>query len=143
MEKTGAGLGVQAVFARRFFGVQFKVRPRRFGERVSPKRVFRKALAFRPRFELHPDNHGQQLRACVFGNPAKKEAVRNFTAMIERDKGAGLLVGFVPGFAGAHSQGASLNELQDNLREVIEMLLEAGEPALESEFLGTQNFTLS
>jgi len=69
--------------------------------------------------------------------------MKNFTAVIERDKDTGLLVGFVPGFAGAHSQGASLNELQDNLREVIEMLLEDGEPALESEFVGTQNFTLS
>ncbi len=30
----------------------------------------------------------------------------------------------MPNFAGAHSQGETLDELQTNLREVIEMLLE-------------------
>lgn len=50
-----------------------------------------------------------------------------FTAVIERDAVSGLLVGYVPGFAGAHSQGATLDELQANLREVIEMLLEDGQ----------------
>jgi predicted RNase H-like HicB family nuclease len=44
----------------------------------------------------------------------------------------------VPGFPGAHSQGDSLDELNDNLREVIQMLLEDGEPALEGEFVGLQ-----
>ena len=33
-------------------------------------------------------------------------------------------MGYVPGFAGAHSQAETLDELQENLREVIEMLLE-------------------
>ncbi len=46
------------------------------------------------------------------------------TAVIERCADTGLYVGHVPGFAGAHSQGESLNELQHNLREVIAMLLE-------------------
>ena len=65
-----------------------------------------------------------------------------FTAVIERDADTGLLVGYVPGFAGAHSQAATLDELQQNLREVIEMLLEDGEPALEGEFVGTQLVTV-
>ncbi len=47
-----------------------------------------------------------------------------FTAIVEKDPETGLLVGYVPGFAGAHSQGATLDELNRNLREVIEMLLE-------------------
>ena len=64
--------------------------------------------------------------------------MRNFTAVVERDAGTGMYVGWVPGFAGAHSQGESLDELRSNLREVIEMLLEDGEPLLESEFVGTQ-----
>jgi predicted RNase H-like HicB family nuclease len=42
-----------------------------------------------------------------------------FTAVIERDADTGLLVGYVPGFAGAHSQGATLDELQRNLREAV------------------------
>ena len=69
--------------------------------------------------------------------------MRAFTAVIERCPDTGLYVGFVPGFAGAHSQGESLDELQRNLREVIEMLLEDGEPELESEFIGTQSITVA
>jgi predicted RNase H-like HicB family nuclease len=61
--------------------------------------------------------------------------MRNFAAVIERDPDTGLFVGFVPGFPGAHSQGATLEELNANLREVISMLLEDGEPVLESEFV--------
>ena len=65
--------------------------------------------------------------------------VRHFTAVIERCTRTGLYVGHVPGFPGAHSQGATLDELADNLHEVVQMLLEEGEPALETEFVGTQN----
>ena len=64
--------------------------------------------------------------------------MRAFTAVIERCPDTGLFVGYVPGFPGAHSQGETLDELQQNLTEVIEMLLEDGEPRLESEFIGTQ-----
>jgi len=49
--------------------------------------------------------------------------VRTFTAVVERDPQTKLFVGYVPGFAGAHSQGATLEELRENLREVISMLL--------------------
>jgi predicted RNase H-like HicB family nuclease len=61
-----------------------------------------------------------------------------FTAVIERCPETKLYVGYVPGFPGAHSQGESLDELNINLREVIEMLLEDGEPRLEADFVGTQ-----
>ncbi len=64
--------------------------------------------------------------------------MRSFTAVVERCPDTGLYVGYVPGFAGAHSQGASLDELRQNLEEVIAMLLEDGEPALEAQFVGTQ-----
>ena len=65
-----------------------------------------------------------------------------FTAVIERCSDTGFYVGYVPGFAGAHSQGESLDELQNNLREVIEMLLEDGEPELDTEFIGTQRILI-
>ncbi|MEI6466366.1 MAG: type II toxin-antitoxin system HicB family antitoxin [Verrucomicrobiota bacterium] len=65
--------------------------------------------------------------------------MRNFTAVVERDPVTGLLVGYVPGFPGAHSQAASLDELNVNLREVVAMLLEDGEPKLDAEFVGTQS----
>src|SRR2546422_290565 len=42
--------------------------------------------------------------------------MRTFTAVAERDPQTKLLVGYVPGFSGAHSQGATLEELRENLR---------------------------
>jgi len=69
--------------------------------------------------------------------------MRNFSAVIERDPDTGLFVGFVPGFPGAHSQGTTLDELNINLREVIAMLLEDGEPVLESEFVGVQDVAVA
>jgi predicted RNase H-like HicB family nuclease len=64
--------------------------------------------------------------------------MRSFTAIVERDRQTGLYVGFVPGLNGAHSQGATLDELRDNLREVLEMLLEDEEAISETDFIGTQ-----
>ncbi len=64
--------------------------------------------------------------------------MRTFTAVVERDPESGIYVGYVPGFPGAHSQGDTLDELNQNLQEVIEMLLEDGDPKLEAEFVGTQ-----
>jgi len=54
-----------------------------------------------------------------------------FSVVIERDPETGLFVGSVPGFPGAHSQAETLDELQANMREVIEMLLENEEPVIE------------
>ena len=66
-----------------------------------------------------------------------------FSAVIERCPQTGLFVGFVPGFPGAHSQGKTLDEINHNLQEVIAMLLEDGEPILESEFVGVQNVAIA
>jgi len=55
---------------------------------------------------------------------------RTFIAVVERDTDTGLYVGYVPGFPGAHTQAETLDELRDNLREVVEMLLEDGEPRI-------------
>ena len=63
----------------------------------------------------------------------KKSPVQTYTAVVERCLDAGLYVGYVPGFPGAHSQGETLEELNGNLREVIAMLLEDGEPAMDGE----------
>jgi len=75
------------------------------------------------------------------GPPAAGEVMKTFTAVVERDTETGLFVGYVPGFAGAHSQGATLDELNENLREVVAMLLEDGEPKLDAEFIGTQTIS--
>ncbi|MDP2822500.1 MAG: type II toxin-antitoxin system HicB family antitoxin [Sulfuritalea sp.] len=69
--------------------------------------------------------------------------MRTYSAVIERCPQTKLFVGFVPGFPGAHSQGETLDELNRNLQEVIAMLLEGGEPELESEFVGVQNVVVA
>ena len=61
-----------------------------------------------------------------------------FTAVVEKCSDTGLYIGYVPGFPGAHTQAETLDELNKNLKEVIEMLLEDGAPKLETEFVGTQ-----
>ena len=69
--------------------------------------------------------------------------MRTFNIVIERDPDTDLYVGYVPGWPGAHSQGQTLDELRSNLEEVIGMLLEDGEPKLESEFVGVQTIQVA
>jgi len=47
-----------------------------------------------------------------------------FTAYVEWDPETRLYVGTVPGIPGAHSQAATLDELQANLKEVLELCLD-------------------
>jgi predicted RNase H-like HicB family nuclease len=63
--------------------------------------------------------------------------------VVERDPGTGLLVGYVPGWPGAHTQAADNAELEENLREVISMLLEDGDPQLESEFIDVRTIQVA
>jgi len=65
--------------------------------------------------------------------------MKSYTAIVEKCKDTKLYVGYIPGFSGAQSQAESIDELRDNLIEVIEMLLEDGEPKFDVEFVGTQN----
>ena len=51
-----------------------------------------------------------------------------YDVVIERDSDTGVFVGYVPGWPGAHSQGADVEDVRGNLREVLAMLLEDGEP---------------
>ncbi len=69
--------------------------------------------------------------------------MKTYTAVIERCTDTGLYVGYVPGFTGAHSQGKTLDELKQNIKEVIEMLREDGEPDLDTEFIGTQKIMVA
>jgi len=67
---------------------------------------------------------------------------RTYTAYIEYDVDTECHVGTVPGLPGAHSQGKSLDELQKNLREVVQLVLEErksrGEPIEVDPFVGLQ-----
>ena len=69
--------------------------------------------------------------------------MRSFNIVVERDPDTELYVGYVPGWPGADSQGATLDELRTNLQEVLAMLLEDGEPRLESEFIGVQTIQVA
>lgn len=67
-------------------------------------------------------------------------------AYIERDPETGLYVGVVPEIPGAHTQAETLDELQKNLKEVVELCLE--EMSLEDkkqlpEFIGIQQIEVS
>lgn len=64
--------------------------------------------------------------------------MHSFHVVVERDAETGLHVGSVPGWPSAHTQGSTLDELRVDLQEVIGMLLEDGEPRVESEFVGVQ-----
>lgn len=64
-----------------------------------------------------------------------------FTAYVEKDHETGLYIGIVPNLPGAHTQATTLDELQKNLREVIELCLEElskEEKKSMAEFVGIQ-----
>jgi predicted RNase H-like HicB family nuclease len=71
--------------------------------------------------------------------------MKTFTAYIEYDPETSLYVGFVPGIPGAHSQGATLDELQQNLKEVLELCLEEGDNPMENlpRFVGLQQIEVA
>lgn len=72
---------------------------------------------------------------------------KTFTAYVELDEETGLYVGTVPGLPGAHSQGETLDELQKNLAEVIELVLEEmrarGDAADPPPFVGIQQIAVN
>jgi predicted RNase H-like HicB family nuclease len=71
--------------------------------------------------------------------------MRTFTAYLEWDPETKLYVGFVPGIPGAHTQGKSLDELQKNLKEVLELCLEEYRTVGEDlpRFIGLQQIEVA
>jgi predicted RNase H-like HicB family nuclease len=69
--------------------------------------------------------------------------MHQYTAIVEHCTETDLYVGYIPGLPGAHSQGKTMDELSTNLREVVSMLLEDGEPKMDAEFVGTQNLVVA
>ncbi len=62
------------------------------------------------------------------------------TAYVEWDPETKLYVGIVPGITGAHTQAATLDELNENLKEVVELCLEESRVRVEDlpRFVGLQ-----
>jgi predicted RNase H-like HicB family nuclease len=71
--------------------------------------------------------------------------MRTFTAYVEWDPETSLYVGVVPGVPGAHTQGATLDELQQNLKEVLELCLEEYEGSVDDlpRFVGIQQIEVA
>jgi predicted RNase H-like HicB family nuclease len=66
--------------------------------------------------------------------------MRTFTAYVEYDPDTKLYVAIVPGIPGAHTQAPTLDELQKNLKEVLELCLEENNLSDEDlpRFVGLQ-----
>jgi predicted RNase H-like HicB family nuclease len=71
--------------------------------------------------------------------------MRTFTAYVEWDPETSLYVGVVPGVPGAHTQAATLDELQQNLKEVLELCLEEYEGSVDDlpRFVGIQQIEVA
>ncbi|BCV23064.1 type II toxin-antitoxin system HicB family antitoxin [Moorella sp. Hama-1] len=71
--------------------------------------------------------------------------MKTFTAYVEWDPETKLYVGSVPGVSGAHTQGETLDELQRNLKEVLELCLEEYKGKLENlpKFVGLQQIEVA
>ncbi|HUS07255.1 MAG TPA: type II toxin-antitoxin system HicB family antitoxin [Bryobacteraceae bacterium] len=68
--------------------------------------------------------------------------MRQFDVVIERDE-EGLYVGSVPQLPGCHTQGRSLDELMERMREAVQLCLDVeGIPPEPLEFVGIQRITV-
>jgi predicted RNase H-like HicB family nuclease len=69
---------------------------------------------------------------------------KTLTAYVEYDRESKLYVGMVPGIRGAHTQAATLDELQDNLKEVLELCMEEDGALLDEmpNFVGLQQIEI-
>jgi len=69
----------------------------------------------------------------------QKKKLYSFTVVIERDED-GVYVGYVPSIKGCHTQGETIDELMENIKEAIELCLEVEQKKIEPEkFIGVQN----
>ena len=71
--------------------------------------------------------------------------MNTFIAYIEFDPETKLYVGIVPGIPGAHTQADSLDELQENLKEVLSLYMEEYGSDLEDlpRFVGLQQIEVT
>jgi len=71
--------------------------------------------------------------------------MKTFTAYVEWDPETRQYVGVVPGIPGAHTQGSTLDELQRNMKEVLELCVEELDISEEElpKFVGLQQIEVS
>lgn len=70
---------------------------------------------------------------------------KTFTAFIEYDEESKLYVGIIPNVVGAHSQAETLDELQRNLQEVLELCIDENPEIINDpmHFVGTQQVEIA
>ena len=72
--------------------------------------------------------------------------IHKVTGYIERDPETGLYLVVVPGISDAHTQAETLDELQKNLKEVVELCLEEMDAEAKKqipEFVGIQQLEVT
>jgi predicted RNase H-like HicB family nuclease len=71
--------------------------------------------------------------------------MKTFSAYVEWDPETKLYVGIVPGIPGAHTQAQTLDELQVNLKEVLELALEEHPDSIYDfpQFVGIQQIEVA
>ncbi len=77
---------------------------------------------------------------------SEDQAIVGITGYIEKDPETALYVAVVPGIPGAHTQAQTLDELQENLKEVVELCLEGmdGEARRQiPQFVGIQQLEVA
>jgi predicted RNase H-like HicB family nuclease len=75
----------------------------------------------------------------------KAGLMTTLTAYIEWDEETKVYVGVVPGVSGAHTQGATLDELHANLKEVLALCFEEDEELRRRppRFVGVQQIEVA
>lgn len=68
-----------------------------------------------------------------------RNAMATFHVLIEQDEDSGF-IGRVPELQGCVSQGETLDELMNNMKEAIQLCLESSEP--DGKFVGVQEITV-
>ena len=68
--------------------------------------------------------------------------MKNYAVYIERDED-GVFVGSVPSLPGCYSQGATLDELLANMREVVTLCARNQSEESGGEFVGVQNVSIA
>ena len=66
-----------------------------------------------------------------------------FTAEITRDNEINQYIGIVPGFPGAHTQAPTLDELNKNLQDVIQLCLQEMKPPRHFVTIGFQQISVA
>jgi predicted RNase H-like HicB family nuclease len=67
--------------------------------------------------------------------------MKNYTVYIEQDED-GVYVGSVPTVPGCYTQGATLDELMKNLKEVLILCMRNLDSSEYSRFVGVQNIEI-